>query len=319
MVPGDDGCEAGDFNGVGGSIALVRRGTGFFAVKARNAGTAGARALLIFNTERGPFDGTLGDPQASAIPVAAVAGVLGSELAASSDALVELELIAQSRRSKSQNVIADARPGARRVLMVGAHLDSVREGPGINDNATGVTALLEIARVVRARYPELAVRFAFWGAEEVGLFGSRAYASSANRRQIVGYLNFDILGSRSREYAVYEGGPFTAPWLSYLERRGLDAEPLDIGGRSDHAPFDQIGIPTGGLFAGGYACYHRSCDRFSNIDFAALDELAAAPPGASRRSRRSAAESSISCSASAPSRGHPTEIPATVQIATASQ
>jgi aminopeptidase S len=196
-------------------------------------------------------------------------------LAGAADAVVELELIARSVRSTSQNVLADLRPGARRVLVVGAHLDSVRAGPGINDNATGVTALLEIARVVRGRFPDLAVRFAFWGAEEAGLFGSRAYVSAARRSQVAGYLNFDILGSRSGDYAIYEG-PFAARWLGYFERRGVDAKLIDIAGRSDHAPFAQAGVPVGGLYAGDYACYHRACDRVSAIDFAVLETLARA-------------------------------------------
>ena len=275
LVPSGDGCTANDFGEVGGAIALVRRGTCFFSVKARNAAAAGASAVLIFNTERGLFDGTLGGPQAATIPVAAIAGALGSELAASPDTIVELELVARSIRSTSQNVVADTRPGARRVLVIGAHLDSVLAGPGINDNATGATAVLEIARVVRARFPELAVRFAFWGAEEAGLFGSRAYVNTARRSQIAGYLNFDILGSRSGEYAVYEG-PFAARWLGYFDRRGLDARLIDIAGRSDHAPFAQAGVPIGGLYAGGYACYHRACDRVSIVDFAVLETHAEA-------------------------------------------
>ena len=275
LVPSGDGCTANDFDGARGGIALVRRGTCFFSVKARNAAAAGASAVLVFNTGRGLFDGTLGGPQEATIPVAAIAGALGSELAESADTIVELELVARSIQSTSQNVVTDTRPGARRVLVVGAHLDSVLAGPGINDNATGVTAVLEIARVVRARFPELAVRFAFWGAEEAGLFGSRAYVSTARRGQIAGYLNFDILGSRSGGYAVYEG-PFAARWLGYFERRGLDAKQIDIEGRSDHAPFAQAGIPIGGLYAGGYACYHRACDRFSIVDFTVLETHAEA-------------------------------------------
>ena len=259
-----------------GFIALARRGACFFAVKARNAANAGAVALLVFNSEPGLFDGTLGDPQASSIPVAGIDGTVGPELAAASGSIVELELATQRKRSTSQNVVADTQPGARRVLLVGAHLDSVLVGPGINDNATGVAALLEIARVARKRYPELAVRFAFWGAEELGLFGSSAYAESVDRTRIVGYLNFDVLGSPSRERTVYKGGPFAARWLAYFERRGLRATAIDIGGRSDHFPFEQIGVPTGGLFAGGYACYHRPCDRLESIDLAVFDQLARA-------------------------------------------
>jgi Zn-dependent M28 family amino/carboxypeptidase len=275
LVPSGDGCEANDFDGVGGAIALIRRGTCYFTVKARNAAAAGATAALIFNTEQGPFDGTLGGPHAARIPVAAIAGALGSELAESQNTIFELELVARNVGSSSQNVVADVRPGARRVLVVGAHLDSVLAGPGINDNATGATALLEMARVVRARFPGLAVRFAFWGAEEAGLFGSRAYVSTAPKSEIVGYLNFDVLGSRSGEYGIYQGA-FAARWLGYFERRGLGARVIDIEGRSDHAPFAQAGVPIGGLFAGDYACYHRPCDRVSAIDFAVLETLARA-------------------------------------------
>ncbi|MDQ3121821.1 MAG: M20/M25/M40 family metallo-hydrolase [Actinomycetota bacterium] len=276
VVAADDGCEPGDFDGVRGFIALARRGTCFFAVKARNAANSGAIALLVFNAEPGLFDGTLGDPQASPIPVAGIDGAVGPELASASGSIVELELETSRQRSTSKNVIADTQPGARSVLLVGAHLDSVLVGPGINDNATGVAALLEIARVARRRYPDLSVRFAFWGAEELGLFGSSAYAKGADRSRIVGYLNFDVLGSPSRERTVYKGGPFAARWLGYFERRGLRATQIHIGGRSDHFPFERIGIPTGGLFAGDYACYHRACDRLESIDLAVFDQLARA-------------------------------------------
>ena len=102
------------------------------------------------------------------------------------------------------------------------------------------------SRGSRARDTRSWVRFAFWGAEELGLFGSTPYARSADRSRIVGYLNFDVLGSPSRERTVYEGGPFAAHWLAYFERRGLPATQVDIGGRTDHFPFEQIGIPRAG-------------------------------------------------------------------------
>ena len=94
--------------------------------------------------------------------------------------------------------------------------------------------------------------------------------------RIVGYLNFDVRGSPSPEQTVYKGGPFAARWLEHFERRRLRVGQIDVGGRSDHFPLDQAGVPTGGLFAGGYPCYHRACDRLANVDLAVLDELAAA-------------------------------------------
>jgi aminopeptidase S len=162
------------------------------------------------------------------------------------------------------------------VLIVGAHLDSVRSGPGINDNGTGVAALLEIARALKKGSRPLAVRFAFWGAEELGLFGSRAYARTVDTAKVVGYLNFDVLGSPTRRYGVYGHRTYATRWLSYFARHGIRAKLIDIQGRSDHAPFAERGLPTGGLFAGDYRCYHQACDRLATVDPVALRELTGA-------------------------------------------
>ena len=171
-------------------------------------------------------------------------------------------------------MVADTHEKRGRVLLVGAHLDSVLLGPGINDNGTGVAVVLELARVVKQQRSRMAVRFAFWGAEEFGLFGSSAYADSARREELVGYLNFDMLGSRDHVRAVYEG-PFASDFHAYFRRRGLPTERIDLTGRSDNYGFEQIGVPTGGLFAGGDACYHLACDRAHAVDFRILEQLAA--------------------------------------------
>lgn len=276
VVAADDGCEASDFRGVRNRIALARRGTCFTAFKAQNAYSAGAIALVVFNTEPGPLNATLGDPRGAPIPVAAVETATAAAFQGSSGVEIELTIRARTRRTSSQNVVAETRPAARRVLLVGAHLDSVMDGPGINDNGTGVAVVLEIARALRRVSPKLPVRFGFWGAEEFGLFGSSAYARSADAGEIAAYLNFDMLGTRTPERlrAVYEG-PFAARWLAYFDRRRLRAEPIDLAGRSDHAPFAQRGIPTGGLFAGTDRCYHAPCDRLGRVDFVLLRQLAA--------------------------------------------
>ena len=269
-----DGCSAGDFANAEGRIALVERGTCFIAQKARSAQAAGAVALLVFATEPGPINATLGDPDASEISVAAVKPSVGRSLSATPDAIVRIEIVTRKRRTTSQNVVADTHEKRGRVLLVGAHLDSVLLGPGINDNGTGVAVVLELARVVKQQRSRMAVRFAFWGAEEFGLFGSSAYADSARREELVGYLNFDMLGSRDHVRAVYEG-PFASDFHAYFRRRGLPTERIDLTGRSDNYGFEQIGVPTGGLFAGGDACYHLACDRMNAVDFRILEQLAA--------------------------------------------
>ncbi|GAP53206.1 M28 family metallopeptidase [Streptomyces azureus] len=197
------------------------------------------------------------------------------------------------------NLIADWPGGdANRVVMAGSHLDSVSSGPGINDNGSGSAAVLETALAVsRAQYkPAKHLRFAWWGAEEVGLVGSRHYVNrlaTGDRSRISAYLNFDMIGSPNPGYFVYDDDPaIEKTFKEYFAGLGVPTEIETEGdGRSDHAPFKSAGVPVGGLFTGasrtktaaqaakwggtaGRAfdrCYHSSCDTTANIDDTALD------------------------------------------------
>ena len=159
-------------------------------------------------------------------------------------------------------------------------------------------AVLETALAVsRAGYqPTKHLRFAWWGAEELGLVGSRYYVnnlSSTNRAKISGYLNFDMIGSPNPGYFVYDDDPaIEKTFKDYFTGLGVPTEIETEGdGRSDHAPFKSAGVPVGGLFTGasrtktaaqvakwggtsGQAfdrCYHSSCDTTSNISDTALN------------------------------------------------
>ncbi|MGW3970643.1 M28 family metallopeptidase [Streptomyces ardesiacus] len=197
------------------------------------------------------------------------------------------------------NLIADWPGGdANKVVMAGSHLDSVTSGPGINDNGSGSSAVLETAlAVARSGYqPAKHLRFAWWGAEELGLVGSRAYVNSlgsAERAKISGYLNFDMIGSPNPGYFVYDDDPtIEKTFKDYFAGLGIATEIETEGdGRSDHAPFKNAGVPVGGLFSGADyrktsaqaakwggtvgqpfdRCYHSSCDTTANIDDTALD------------------------------------------------
>ncbi|MEV0170871.1 M28 family metallopeptidase [Streptomyces sp. NPDC050803] len=197
------------------------------------------------------------------------------------------------------NLIADWPGGdTNQVLMAGSHLDSVSSGAGINDNGSGSAAVLETALAVSRSglQPAKHLRFAWWGAEELGLVGSRYYVnslSSANRARISGYLNFDMIGSPNPGYFVYDDDPaIEKTFQTYFTGLGVPTEIETEGdGRSDHAPFKSAGIPVGGLFTGasrtksaaqaakwggtaGVAfdrCYHSSCDTTANINDTALD------------------------------------------------
>ncbi|CAL9637616.1 M28 family metallopeptidase [Streptomyces sp. enrichment culture] len=196
------------------------------------------------------------------------------------------------------NLIADWPGGdTNQVVMAGAHLDSVTSGPGINDNGSGSAAILETALAVsRAGYqPAKHLRFAWWGAEELGLVGSRYYVNnlpSTERAKISGYLNFDMIGSPNPGYFVYDDDPvIEKTFKDYFAGLGVPTEIETEGdGRSDHASFKNVGIPVGGLFTGASRtktsaqvqkwggtttafdrCYHSSCDTTANINDTALD------------------------------------------------
>ncbi|MPZ79204.1 MAG: M28 family peptidase [Actinophytocola sp.] len=202
------------------------------------------------------------------------------------------------------NLIAEwPRGDANDVIMAGGHLDSVTAGPGINDNGSGSAGLLEVALTVASQdlTPTKRIRFGWWGAEERGLVGSTFYVNNlpgAERAKIKGYVNFDMIGSPNPGYFVYSssGQPAGSIELQHVLEApfvamGVPTELTSVGGRSDHAAFANVGIPTGGLFTGaevtktsaqaqkwggtaGQAfdrCYHASCDTTSNIDVTALD------------------------------------------------
>jgi Zn-dependent M28 family amino/carboxypeptidase len=148
------GCEASDFAGLDFSgasdIALIQRGTCTFGLKALNAQTAGAEAVIIFNQgdtplREGLIVGTLlPDGAAVTIPVVGASFADGVALSqAGSTAFIKVD----PPESRPQvNVIAE-NPGRNddNVVMAGAHLDSVQAGPGINDNGSGSASLLEVA------------------------------------------------------------------------------------------------------------------------------------------------------------------------------
>ncbi len=284
------GCEASDFTGFPrGNIALVQRGTCQFAAKVDHAAEAGASGVVVLNqgsdpSRMGLFAGTLGS-QAS-VPVLATTFDLGAEWAATPGTTLILSVESTVTRVTTENLLAETPTGAgERTLVVGAHLDGVAEGPGINDNGSGVAAVLETAvRFIEPGVqPNNRVRFAFWGGEEDGLRGSNHYVAQLDdtaRRGIALYLNLDMVGSPNPEASVYGGGAPGSGWPSgsgaiqavltdFLNSQGVAPQTVSFRA-SDHAPFLAAGIPVGGLFTGSDdgadPCYHQACDRVETID-----------------------------------------------------
>jgi len=285
LPPGADpntsssGCEAEDFAGfTAGNIALVQRGTCTFFLKALNAQDAGATGVVIFNEgQEGRTEAaavTLGSPDIITIPVVFSSFAIGEALAADG-AEARVAVDAETLRRVSANVIADAPLGnPDETIVVGGHLDSVEEGPGINDNGSAIATMLETA----IQMSELGfldpdttplqnrLRFAWWGVEELGLVGSSYYVANlldTELAQIKANLNFDMIGSPNYARFVYDGdgsdtevegpeGSAFIEWMfrDYFDTRGLAHSPTEFSGRSDYGPFIEVGIPAGGLFTG---------------------------------------------------------------------
>jgi hypothetical protein len=286
------GCAAEEYVGLGArDVPLVSRGQCFFRMKAINAQAAGARALVVIDespTRRGVPSGTLAGPGVR-IPVVFVSSEFvrdGAEVRVAVDAV--------SERRVTHNVIAETPGGEGRVVMAGAHLDSVRGGPGINDNGSGAATLIEAAEAIGPGPPGARVRLAFWGAEELGLLGSRRYVRSLDRearRRIRAYVNLDMVGSPNAVPELYADG--NARVGRVLRRAaGSSLGRVAAGRSSDHAPFAAAGVPVNGLYTGSTEpgpggrprdpCYHLACDTLDNVNRPVLLGMARAAAEALR-------------------------------------
>ncbi|WP_217154806.1 M28 family metallopeptidase [[Mycobacterium] fortunisiensis] len=269
------GCEPADYDGlpVAGAVVLVDRGACAFADKQKVAAERGAVAMIVVNTNNDEkMGGTLGRDTDVKIPVVSVTKDEGTRLR-NAPGPATIMLTAGARIERTRNIIAQTKTGSTSdVVMVGAHLDSVPEGPGINDNGSGVAAVLETALQL-GDSPQVtnAVRFGFWGAEEEGLLGSTNYVESLDveeLKDIAMYLNFDMLGSPNPGYFTYDGDQSVPPdergrprvpegsagiertLATYLEDAGKTPRDTSFDGRSDYDGFTLAGIPAGGLFSG---------------------------------------------------------------------
>ncbi|MFC9946787.1 M20/M25/M40 family metallo-hydrolase [Streptomyces pratensis] len=316
-VDGTTGCEASDYSSAGftGKIALIKRGGCSFAEKQAAASVAGAAGAVVYNNTPGALSGTLGGAEAGKIPTGGITQDEGEKLVADlaeGEVEVNLEIREFREERTTRNVVAETRGGDEaRTVMLGAHLDSVTDGPGINDNASGSAGLLEVALRLAESGPEPAnkVRFAWWSAEENGLLGSEAYVaklSEARREQIALYLNFDMIASPNGAQFVFDGddsdgvgegpGPEGSAQLEHDINAFLDSKDkphtgADFTGRSDYGPFIEAGIPSGGTDTGaegvktaaqaetfggtaGLAydpCYHAACDDLDNVGMGHFD------------------------------------------------
>lgn len=184
------------------------------------------------------------------------------------------------------------------IVIIGAHYDHLGHDVllagdqiynGADDNASGVSAVLQIARAFLAtgRQPERTVIFAFWDGEEKGLLGSRAFTATFPRvGDVKAYLNFDMIGRNTDEsrprHVVYfytESHPLFEQWLREdIREYGLRLEPeyrpwdKPVGG-SDNAPFALREIPIIWYHTNGHPDYHQPGDHVDKINWEKLVDI----------------------------------------------
>ena len=179
-------------------------------------------------------------------------------------------------------------------LVLGAHYDHLGKDEttgvyyqGADDNGSGVAALLEIARSLVERRKELkrSVLILFFGGEEWGLWGSRAFVKNpfVPINQIKAMLSLDSIGGFTAEREVFFIGGSTYPSLAQMSRRfvqrlglreGRDIDPYVFDYGSDHYPFHQKGIPSVDYFASDYKRIHTLRDTLESIDFEKVQGVA---------------------------------------------
>lgn len=308
------GCEAEDFAGFpAGHIALIQRGTCPFGQKVLNAQAAGASGVVLFNqgnaTDRMDlFVGTLAEGNDVKIPAFAVSYPFAEALLKEEGVTLTLDADTRVEKKVSFNVLAETKGGdPENVIMIGAHLDSVGEGPGINDNGSGSAGILSVALKMKDVPVKNKVRFAWFSAEELGLIGSTKYVgalSQAEKDKIALFINVDMIGSPNYMIGVYDGdgsrfgqkGPegsaaIEALFHQFYGTQDIRSVETELNGRSDYAAFSAAGIAVGGIFTGAEgkktaeqaalfggvadeaydACYHKACDDLANISAEALE------------------------------------------------
>jgi Zn-dependent M28 family amino/carboxypeptidase len=311
-APTGAGCTAAGYGDLpDGTIVLVPSGGCFRRQQVVAAQDAGAAAFVAgYQTvESGQvLRPTLIEPAGLEIPAVGATRPVGDALAAAAATGGTARLVANATTTPAatRSIIAEltgSEPTS--VVMLGAHLDSVIDGPGINDNGSGVAALMEIARALGGTRPRATIRLAFWSGEELGLAGSARYVTgltSEGRDAIVVYLNADMVASPNGFAGVYDepGAPSGSTEIRDLVSAAVaraGGAPVGIAeGGSDHVPFANAGIAIGGVFSGARdpvlpeqaiapgttagappdPCYHLACDDGSDLDLGLARILAAA-------------------------------------------
>jgi aminopeptidase YwaD len=279
---------------VAGKIALIQRGSLTFAEKVLNAAEKGAAGVILFNNADGELNGTLGGANDRFIPSVTITKKDGEALLEKLNAEVKLTASlkiegAYSGEKTSYNVVATKKATKNNkakkndIIYITGHHDSVAGAPGANDDASGTSVTLELARVLKNLPTDTEIRFVTFGAEENGLLGSQHYVSNLpddDIKRTIANFNLDMVGSKDAGDLVIltnDGEMNLVTELAQASSTRLNGEPTPYGqgGRSDHVSFAEAGIPAA-LFihSPSEPWYHTPDDTIDKISKEKLQDVA---------------------------------------------
>ncbi|KAI1363127.1 peptidase family M28 [Xylaria arbuscula] len=294
---GTSGCDASGYADldVSGKVVLVDRFQcptgGTLAGRVRPAAASGAVAVIVYNNvETNVTAGTLSAPSADFVPAGFINQADGlalkSRLEAGENIVAYFQQDQIIEERVTQNLFVESNGGdPDNIIVLGAHLDSVQAGAGINDDGSGSALLLELSKAVLKYATKTKVRFAWWGAEENGLVGSKYYCANLETpeiNRILVYLNFDMVSKGYFGVGDTDGsshgsvGPVGSEtieqiYIDYYTGKGLEVTPAILTNGSDYASFWGILNKPFGFINTGTApaqdpCYHQACDTINNPD-----------------------------------------------------
>lgn len=259
-----------------GKVAVADRGTLNFVDKYGNVKDAGAIGLVLVNNRPGPFSGNL--TTLAAFPVVSVSQEDGAAVleAAKAGQPIAIDAPSTAGLTKALNVIAKPSGSSECKILVGGHFDSVPSAPGANDNASGTANVLELARAAAADGLDDGLCFAAFGAEESGLYGSKALVA---RMQAEGALprfmvNLDVTGIGKGVEVIGEG-QLARDAIARAAAIGIPAvaSQLPANSGSDHQSFNDAGVPTVFFTSGDFSTIHSPQDVSADISEAMLDQV----------------------------------------------
>jgi aminopeptidase YwaD len=254
-----------------GRIALIKRGEILFSDKLANVAAAGALGAVIDNSEPGGFVGGLSNP--ASIPAIAISLEDGRKLRqqlAAGPLQAHMLVDGSSVEMTASNVSASKPGTGDGIVIIGAHIDSVAAGPGANDNGSGTSVVTELGRAILARSYPFEIRLAAFGAEEIGLIGSKRYVEAmpqSERERVVAMINLDMVGVGNQLRLGGTPGLVTQA-MSAAATVGESAGRMSagLGSASDHASFIDAGMPGVFIYRSEDPNYHTANDRFEYVD-----------------------------------------------------